>query len=151
MTGLSLRVLTGLALGLFAGAALAGNSTRKIFLIVLQPIGKLWLDALTMTVVPLVFSLLVTGIVSATSSGAGGRTARRALMWFAIMLVSACLVSAAFSTVALNFWPVSTEAASLRSLSGMSPELAPTGDWLSNIIPTNPLKAASDTAMVSVV
>ena len=151
MTGLSLRILAGLAFGLFAGAALAGNSTSEMFLIVLQPIGKLWLDALTMTVVPLVFSLLVTGIVSATSSGGGGRTAWRALMWFAIMLVSACLVSAAFTTVALNFWPVSTEAASLRSLSGMSPELAPTGDWLANIIPTNPLKAASDTAMVPLV
>jgi len=151
MTGLSVRILSGLALGLFAGAALAGNSTSETFLIVLRPIGKLWLDALTMTVVPLVFSLLVTGIVSATSGGAGGRTAPRALMWFAILLMSACLVSAAFTTVALDLWPVSAEAASLRSLGGMSPEIAPAGDWLANIIPANPLKAASDTAMVPLV
>jgi Na+/H+-dicarboxylate symporter len=151
MTGLSARILAGLALGLFAGAVLAGAPTSSTLLSVLQPVGKLWLDALTMTVVPLVFSLLVTGIVSAADSASGGRTAPRALIWFAVLLVGACLVSAALTTLALDLWPISPEAASLRALAGPPPEIASTSDWLANIIPTNPLKAATDTAMVPLV
>jgi Na+/H+-dicarboxylate symporter len=148
---LSARILAGLALGLFAGAVLAGGPTSSTLLSVLQPIGKLWLDALTMTVVPLVFSLLVTGIVSAADSASGGRTAPRALMWFAVLLVGACLVSAALTTLALDLWPISLEAASLRALAGPPPQLSSAADWLANIIPTNPLKAASETAMVPLV
>jgi proton glutamate symport protein len=151
MTGLSARILAGLALGLFAGAVLAGGPTSSTMLSVLQPIGKLWLDALTMTVVPLVFSLLVTGIVSAADSASGGRTAPRALMWFALLLVGACLVSAALTTLTLDLWPISPEAASLRALAGPPPQLSSATDWLANIIPTNPLKAASETAMVPLV
>jgi proton glutamate symport protein len=151
MTGLSARILAGLALGLFAGAVLAGGPTSSTLLSVLQPIGKLWLDALTMTVVPLVFSLLVTGIVSAADSASGGRTAPRALMWFAVLLVGACLVSAALTTLALDLWPISPEAASLRALAGPPPQISSAADWLANIIPTNPLKAASETAMVPLV
>jgi proton glutamate symport protein len=151
MTGSSVRIFAGLTLGLLAGAALAGSATGGTLLTVLQPVGKLWLDALTMTVVPLVFSLLVTGIVSAAESASVGRTAPRALMWFAILLIVVCVVSAALTTVVLDLWPISAEATSLRSLGGKPPDIASTGDWLANIIPTNPLKAASDTAMVPLV
>jgi proton glutamate symport protein len=151
MTGLSARILGGLVLGLLAGAALAGTLAAGPLLSVAQPVGKLWLDALTMTVVPLVFSLLVTGIVSAAGSASGGSTAQRALAWFAVLLVGACLVSAALTTLALDLWPVPAQAASLRSIGGVAPEISSTADWLANIIPTNPLKAAADTAMVPLV
>ena len=151
MSGLSARILAGLVLGLVAGAALAGSEAGAAILLVAQPVGKLWLDALTMTVVPLVFSLLVTGIVSAADTASGGRTAPRALLWFAVLLVGACLVSAVLTTLALDLWPISAEAASLRSAGGPPPAISSTSDWLGNIIPTNPLKAASDTAMVPLV
>jgi len=151
MTGLSARILAGLVLGLLAGAALAGSQASGPLLAVAQPVGKLWLDALTMTVVPLVFSLLVTGIVSAADSASGGRTAPRALLWFAVLLVGACLVSALLTTLALDLWPVPARAASLRSLGGERPAMSSTADWLANIIPTNPIKAASETAMVPLV
>jgi Na+/H+-dicarboxylate symporter len=151
VTGLSARILAGLILGLVAGAVLAGTAAGEMMLSVAQPVGKLWLDALTMTVVPLVFSLLVTGIVSAAGSASGGRTARRALAWFAVLLVGVCLLSALLTTLALGWWPVSAEAASLRGASGEAPVISSGADWLGNIIPANPLKAAADTAIVSLV
>ena len=151
MTGLSARILAGLILGLVAGAVLAGTAAGEMMLSVAQPVGKLWLDALTMTVVPLVFSLLVTGIVSAAGSASGGRTARRALAWFAVLLVGVCLLSALLTTLALGWWPVSAEAASLRGASGEAPVISSGADWLGNIIPANPLKAAADTAIVPLV
>ena len=36
-----------------------------------EPIGGLWLNALQMTIVPLVVSLLITGIAGAARGGAG--------------------------------------------------------------------------------
>jgi Na+/H+-dicarboxylate symporter len=151
VTGLSARILGGLVLGLLAGAALAGSQASSPLLAVAQPVGKLWLDALTMTVVPLVFSLLVTGIVSAADSASAGRTAPRALLWFAVLLVGACLVSAPLSTLALDLWPVPAEAASLRGTVGATTVPSSSADWLANVIPTNPLKSAADTAMVPLV
>lgn len=155
MSGLSARILGGLILGLLAGAALAGRAASGPLPAIAQPVGKLWLDSLTMTVVPLVFSLLVTGIVAAADSGSdtgsGSRVAPRALLWFAVLLVGACLVSAVLTTLTLDFWPIHPQAASLRAPGGSPPAISTTADWLGNIIPTNPLKAASETAMVPLV
>ena len=71
---LSTRILLSLVVGLACGAALSGRAPATLDLLeaVAAPIGQLWLDALTMTVVPLVFGLLVTGVGSATSSAAAG-------------------------------------------------------------------------------
>ena len=151
MTGLSARILAALVAGLVLGTVLAGSAAGGSILIVAGPVGKLWLDALTMTVVPLVFSLLVAGVMSAAGSAAGGRAAPRALLWFVVLLPAVCLVSALLTPLALQLWPVPAGAAALRSAAGESPVIAAGADWLANIIPTNPLKAAADTAMVPLV
>ena len=49
---------------------------------VVQPIGKLWLNALQMTVVPLVLALVIVGVNTASDAAASGRTARRAIVVF---------------------------------------------------------------------
>lgn len=151
MTGLSARILAALILGLVAGAVLAGSAADGPILRVAGPVGKLWLDALTMTVVPLVFSLLVTGVISAADSASGGRAAPRALLWFVLLLPAVCLVSAIVTPLALEVWPVPAGAVSLQLAGGEGPVIAAGADWLENIIPTNPLKAAADTAMVPLV
>lgn len=147
--GQPLRILAGLIAGLALGIAVAGSDAEAGLLAIARPIGGLWIDALTMTVVPLVFSLLVTGI-SGAASKAGGTLARRALAWFAGLLLVACLISAAVSSLALQLWPVPDAAAALRS-AAPPPELAPAGAFLDNIIPTNIIAAAADTAMVPLV
>ena len=91
---LSARVLLGLALGLAAGVLinLAGAQgwirgpaydTLVAGAHVVEAFGGLWLNALRMTVVPLVFALLVTGIASVADAMATGRLAVRAVMLFA--------------------------------------------------------------------
>ena len=151
VNGASLRILAGLALGL-AGGALAGSSDGMApALSVTTAIGRLWLDALTMTVVPLVFSLLVTGILGAAQDARQNRVALRALAWFAVLLAGGCLAAAASTTLLLDLWPVGDAAASLRAPAGAAPVPGGASDWLSGIIPTNPIKAAAETAMVPLV
>jgi Na+/H+-dicarboxylate symporter len=145
----AVRILAGLALGLIGGAVVSGRPLAAPMLAVTAPVGRLWLDALTMTVVPLVFSLLVTGILGAAQDARQDRVALRALLWFAALLCGGCLAAAASTTLLLHLWPVG-DAAALRPV-GTVPVIGGAGDWLGNIIPTNPIKAAAETAMVPLV
>ncbi len=54
------RILLGLIAGFTAGAMLAGSpeSAGAQFIHAIEPLGGVWLNALRMTVLPLVFALL---------------------------------------------------------------------------------------------
>lgn len=151
LTGSSLRILLGLILGLVAGALLVGSSAGEATLLVARPIGKLWLDALTMTVVPLVFALLVTGVMGAAEQASGGRLTTRAIAWFAVLLVAASLLSALVTSLVLDVSPLPLAAAALPQTAGAAPAVPAASDWLNNIVPTNPIKSAAETAMVPLV
>lgn len=147
----AIRIFCALVIGLIAGGVLAKARFGGLdtLLGVAAPVGRLWLDALTMTVVPLVFALLVTGIAGAAASAGSGAVTQRALLWFAAVLIASCALSAVMAQLLLTAWPVDHLPRSL--LGGPSPAVAAGGDWLSGIIPPNPIKAAADTAMVPLV
>lgn len=147
----STRILFGLLIGLVAGVALSGQPPARLepLLAVTAPVGQLWLDALTMTVVPLVFGLLVTGVGSATSSAAAGGVALRAVIWFAVLLVAACALSAVQTSALLLWSPVPSAGQALRG--GQPPDLGQAQAWFSGVIPANPIKAAAETQMAPLV
>jgi len=151
MNGSSLRILAGLLIGLFAGTMLAGTPNAPTAAAMAQPISKLWLDALTMTVVPLVFSLLVSGIMGAAAQARGGALAGRAMLWFAGILLASTLVSALVSIFAIGVFPLPGAATTLSATAGQGPPLAASTGWLDAIIPTNIVRSAADTAMVPLV
>jgi Na+/H+-dicarboxylate symporter len=135
-----------LAVGLTAGMAASGSAGAQIAPLV-RPIGKLWVDALTMTVVPLVFSLLVTGIADGSRTAAAGGIAWRALLWFAVFLFASCAMAAVLTETMVRIWPGSMSVATAP----LPAAVEPATEWFDNIIPTNPLKAAAETAMVPLV
>jgi Na+/H+-dicarboxylate symporter len=150
----STRMLLSLALGLVAGAGLAAADSPVLPLLtgIAQPVGALWLDALTMTIVPLVFGLLVTGVSAAAASASGGGVAGRALVWFAVLLLAAALAAAAGMSLLVHLWPPPPQVAALRAGAGTPlPAVASAADWLHGIIPANPIRAAADTAMTPLV
>lgn len=153
MNALSIRILAALIVGLSAGA-LAGALELQVLprlIAVAQPVGKLWLDGLTMTIVPLVFGLIVVGVISAGRSASESRTAQRSLLWFAVLLVGASALAAGVAVLALQVWPAPVQAQALRAAAGAAPDLGAAGDWLTGLVPTNPIKAAADTAMAPLV
>lgn len=152
LTGTSVRILIGLVLGLAIGALLAGTAAGASVAAVAQPIGKLWLDSLTMTVVPLVFALLVTGVMGAAEQASGGRVAARAMIWFAVLLLAASALGGVVTTLVLDISPLPRAAAALAANgSSGGPAVPQAADWLNNIVPVNPIKSAADTAMVPLV
>jgi Na+/H+-dicarboxylate symporter len=150
---MSTRILLGLVVGLLAGAALGGrpSATLDLASAIAAPVGQLWLDALTMTVVPLVFGLLVTGVGSATSSAAAGGVAARAMLWFVVLLIGACALSATLTTLALAWAPIPVGGGALRTSGSAPPVMAEAGAWFSGIIPANPVKAAAEMSMAPLV
>jgi Na+/H+-dicarboxylate symporter len=154
---LTARILLGLILGLLVGTALraADPALRDGAVAVAEPIGGLWLDALRMTVVPLVFSLIVTGVASAADAARAGRFTGRVVLMFAGLTFAGALVAALLTPLLLEAWPVPAEAgAALRR--GLSPdaepiEMASAGEFLRSFIPANPIQAAAETAVAPLV
>ncbi|MDP1630634.1 MAG: cation:dicarboxylase symporter family transporter [Caulobacter sp.] len=155
---LAARVLLALVAGLAAGAAChAIDNTELISAAgIVEALGGLWLNLLRMTIVPLVFCLLVTGIVRVADAAATGRLAARAILLFSAGMLIAAVYGTLATQGALALWPVDpTAAAALRAGAGgvnladvPVPGLA---DWLKTIAPSNPIQAAAESAMLPLV
>lgn len=153
---LSLFTVLALALGVGVGATIGASGDQGLIGIAteVEYIGALWLNALRMTVVPLVFSLLVTGIASVADAAATGRLAARSLMVFAVLLGTATVYACLVLPAAYTIWPVD-QAAAASLISGAAPVEAvspPTvGQWLAGLAPANVVAAAAESAVLPLV
>ena len=156
----SQRVLVALAAGLAGGAAIAASGNPSLLAAAdwLTPIGTIWVNAIRMTVIPLVVSLVITGVAGATDLKSIGRLGTRTLATFVLLnaglaVVMMPLIGFAYSLVpALPARPPlpagAAEAASQVASSGEAIGLVP---WLVSLLPTNPIAAAASGNMVSLI
>ncbi len=157
MTGFrqTLYVLIGLVAGLALGALLGSTPSGTLLQSIAAPVGGVWLDALKMTVVPLVFAMLFTGITEAAETAASGGLAARALIWFTAGLLFSGLFSVTITPLLLQLWPVGGIEAQAMLASGKGaaaiPAAPPFAEWLRSFVPTNPIGAAATGAMVPLV
>jgi len=154
----SSRILLGLSLGLVAGIlhSLDNGQTLASLPAIIEPIGTMWVNAIRMTIVPLIVSLLVTSIVAEHKSGLVARLGGKTIGLFVVMVGGVCVYTVILAPPLLSFVnidPAIAEALleSTDSVSAAAAELPPFSDWLVGLIPTNPLKAAVDTAMLPLV
>ncbi|MFO1465482.1 MAG: cation:dicarboxylase symporter family transporter [Steroidobacteraceae bacterium] len=142
-------ILLALCAGLLAGALLghhpgdAGRHARGH-----RTLGALWLNGLRVTVLPLVFALLVTGVGTVRDSAAGGRVAARSIGWFVVLLAGSASLAALLVPLALRLVPVDPgAAAALRAGAGAAgvhvPAPPPLGQWLQGLVPSNVFESAA--------
>ncbi|MBS0384690.1 MAG: dicarboxylate/amino acid:cation symporter [Proteobacteria bacterium] len=155
---LSLIVLAALLVGLLAGEWIqsTGNPQWLGAVDVVQAFGGLWLNALRMTVIPLVFSLLVVGIASVADATATGGLVARAVALFTVLLFLAAVLTILFVTSVLSLWPVDrASAASFIAGAGASaPHIAAPpsfADWLQSLAPSNPITSAAEDKVLPLV
>jgi len=149
------RVLAALVLGLIAGAVVLAHPAPVLLTLVriVEPIGTLWVNAIRMTVVPLVVSLLITGVASSGSIGTIRALGVRAVAAFVGLLA----VSAGVGLIAVPwlFAGLQVDRATTVSLRGTAPLPAATAsgfaEWLTGIVPANPIRAAADGALLPLV
>src|SRR5205823_5648769 len=159
----STRVLAALAAAIGSGALVAASGSKPLIdaTDALAPVGTLWVSAIRMTVIPLVVSLLITGVVSAADLGAIGRIGGRTLLVFGLLLaaIAAIVVPLASALFALLPLPSTAgakptlpagavEAANQLSATGQNPSFSA---WLTSLIPSNPIAAAASGAMVPLI
>jgi proton glutamate symport protein len=158
--GSTARVVAALAAGLTIDIAISasGNAALRTIAAAAEPIGILWINAIRMTVIPLVVSLLFVSMTSFSDVRSAGRTGGRALLIFAAFLVASALF--AILTVPVLFSWLPTGASTTVALGQMSTSSAvreqaqqlPTFvQWLTDLVPTNPMRAAADGALLPLV
>lgn len=152
---LTTRVLIGLVLGLVAGILLSLSDTGALDWIpaVVEPVGTMWVNAIRMTVVPLVVSLLIVTIAGERKSSVVATLGARTIGLFAVMVLAGCVFTALLAPPLLGLFQIDPEtAAVLRATTAMETasqvDLPPFRDWLVDLIPSNPLRAAVDGAML---
>lgn len=156
MSGTS-RVLLALALGALVGLGLAWIDPEVAIRVadVVHPFGRLWLNALQMTVVPLVLALVVVGVSTAADAAASGRIARNAILVFIALLAVAAVFTAIAAPGLLSLLPHDPTLA--LALGGGASDTAalpaPTGwsQWVTGIVPGNAVEAAASGAMLPLV
>jgi len=155
-TRILVALIAGLLLGI-AAAALAVPALTTNLLAVAEPVGGLWLDALRMTIVPLVVSLLITGIAAGTQAARAGRLTLRAIVIFLIVLWSSALLGAMLLPTIVDLWPLPAKSGdALRAALGTTTtisarEIPGIAAFLRGIIPTNPFGAAASDAMLPLI
>ncbi|MEO8113907.1 MAG: dicarboxylate/amino acid:cation symporter [Phenylobacterium sp.] len=158
LRSLSVRVLIALLAGLALGAAAAsyGGPQLKQVIEAFESVGTLWLNALRMTVVPLLFSVLVVGIAGVADAAATGKLALKAMAWFLGFLLVGCAWTIAFGHGLYALWPLG-EAGAEALRAGAPPPPAEVlatpsfGQFLKGLAPTNPIKAAAEDAILPLV
>ena len=153
---LTIKVLVGLVGGLLAGIAVAASGLPALETAAdwIEPLGRIWVNAIRMTVLPLVGSLLVVGVVG-TDIRAVGRIGGRAVLLFVTLITFAAALTALVTPPLVARLPADpTAAAALREgLARAGEALAHTPvltvrEWLVSLVPTNPIGAMAEGAML---
>lgn len=141
-------IVAGLVAGLVLGGGLHALHARTDTAIsIAQLVGSLWLNALRITLVPLIFSLVVTGIAAAASNRAGGQLGRRTGFLFVSLLLLSAFVGAILGSLLLDIGP----AASIAAVKSSPVEVPGASAWILGLVPPNIVSAAADGAIVPLV
>jgi len=155
-------VLAALVAGFVLGSIAAASSSPGVLRVVaiIEPLGTLWVNAIRMTVVPLVVAVLITGVVTGLGSQSLGRLGARALVTFAVLLVLGGLIALAIAPPLLARLPLTPDVAARLQASATSAasstttavqQLPSLTQRIVETIPANPIRAAADGAMLPLV
>jgi proton glutamate symport protein len=156
----STRVLVALIIAIVGGIAIAASGSASLLRAAdsIAPIGTLWVNAIRMTVIPLVISLLITAVASASDVKAIGRLGGRTLLVFVLLLTGTAIVVMPFGPALFRLLPQrsgppqlppdAAEAAGQIAAGGQAQTFS---TWLTSLLPQNPVAAAASGAMMPLI
>jgi Na+/H+-dicarboxylate symporter len=143
-----IALLAGLALGAVVGGVPSG--ARGTALGVAGFVGTRWLNALKMTVIPLLVTLLVVGIAKSREAAAGGRIAARSVLWIVILCTASAVFGALMILLLTHLFPLARDTAQALqgALAGVEQKSAAPlpgiADFFKGVIPDNVFAAATN-------
>ncbi len=153
----TLLALIALVAGIGLGLAAAGTDGVLARLVaVVEPLGALWVNAIRMTLVPLVVALLVRSVAGFADVRALGRLGAKTVFLFMALLVGVALFAALVAPPLLALTPLDpATAAALRAkiapMTGEVPELPTLRGFVTGLVPVNPIDAAATGAMLPLI
>jgi len=157
-TKVLLALIGGMGLGI--GIATSGSPTALGLVPWIEPLGTLFVNAIRMTIIPLVVSSLIVGITGAPDTRTIGRLGGRALLFMLVSLAVASAIGVSASGPLFALFPIDPAATeALRAGAGAGAataaegarKLPSMGQWLVDLVPANPVKAAADGAMLPLI
>lgn len=150
------RVLAALAAAIVAGALVAASGNPAALRIAdsVAPLGSLWISAIRMTVLPLIASLIVTGVASAGSGRSLGRLGLRTIAAFVLMLAGMAAIVVPLARFAFTFFPNGARPSLPPGALESARDVAGAGQahsfsaWVATLLPANPIAAAANGDMV---
>lgn len=156
----STRVLVALGAAVAGGVAIAASGIAPLIRAAdfIAPVGTLWVNAIRMTVIPLVASLLVVAVSSAGDVKSIGRIGRRTLLVFFLLLAGTAIVVLPIALAVSRLLPQHTGVQQLPAgAASAAGEIAAEGQaqtfagWLTSLLPSNPIAAAATGAMMPLI
>jgi proton glutamate symport protein len=124
----------------------------------IAPIGTMWINAIRMTVIPLVVSLLIVGVGSASDVKAIGRIGGRTLLMFLFLLAGTAIVVIPLATILFRLLPQQASAGQLPAGAAVAAAEIATKEkgqtfsgWLISLVPSNPIAAAAAGEMIPLI
>ena len=157
MRSQSVRVLLALTLGLALGmwVAALGDTAFSRLVPVADVIGTLWTNAIRMTVIPLVAALTIASVAATGATADLRRAMGRALLVFIALLLLGGVLALIISEIAFaDFTRPADVAARVRATAttaGTTAALPGLGQRIVEMVPSNPIKAAADGALLPLV
>jgi proton glutamate symport protein len=143
-------LIGGVTLGIFMGGIFPGVTEAA------DIIGTLWLNAMRMTVVPLVVALLITGIAQTAAAARAGRLAGRAVITMMVILWCSSILAAIMIPALTTAFPMPAGSGdALKAALGATTQelgtLPSFRDFILTMIPTNVFKAAAEDAVLPLI
>ena len=154
----ALKVLIGLAAGFAVGLTIAAGHADFLAPAarVLDTGGTMWIAAIRMTVIPLVMSSIIAGVNRAPDASTIGRLGGRAVAFFVIATTIAAVMAIAIGAplmASISLDPAAVDAlrATASTAGGPVGSMPTVSQWLIDLVPLNPVKAAADGAMLPLI
>lgn len=144
-----LALVAGVVLGV-VGRGPEGGLVAGLAALV-EPLGILWINALQMTVVPLIITHMLAAIAGNRAGGSVGSLGVRAVVLFVVLLLAVGLATVVAAPAVLGLWSVPPgtmadiragtpiPAAVTEAASSAAPGF---GEWIAGIVPSNIFTAA---------
>jgi proton glutamate symport protein len=147
----TLQVLAALVVGFAAGMLLRATDVPRY----IEPLGTLWINAIRMPVLPLIVMMLIASIAGSKDTRQIGTLGAKTLgVMLALLSFFAVIMTPLASALlgGLTFDAAST--ASLREAARFDTALlqqVSLREWLLSLVPSNPIRAAADGALLPLV
>lgn len=147
----TLQVAVALLAGFIGGIALRATDIPRY----VEPLGTLWINAIRMPILPLIVTMLIAAIAGSRDTRQIGTLGVRTLAIMIALLSLFAVIMVPLSKAVLGgltFDPAST--AALRDAARFDPALlqqVSLREWLLSLVPSNPIRAAADGALLPLV